>query len=313
MDAQASAAFLGISGPHSLSPTCHLNAAAAAAALHASSSSPNASMQRIPTHQEYLAAAAQRLGELQASAAGTAGLADHPLSLEASHRLAAANRVNRKRALSTSPYSEMDLGAIIRHSPTLLSGSSLALNAAASALTGGGISPGSSGSYGQLSPGTMSPALGLHHQAAAASHLQQLQAHFLRSAGHSPYLSSPQNSLLHTSAAAAAAVLHSQSSYFHHLRSSGVTTTTTTAGSTSSGAATTTTTMTNAGESVPSVVKPEEPSSNVVSSTVVEEEEGMSSSKPRSSSSAKKSAFSSQTKVLSQAPLNNAMIKTLYP
>ena len=74
-EAQASAALLGLPNPHSLSPTYHLSAAAAAAAaLH---HSPTSSLQRMPTHQEYLTAAAQRLGELQASA----GLMD-PLALE---------------------------------------------------------------------------------------------------------------------------------------------------------------------------------------------------------------------------------------
>ena len=74
---QASAALLGLPNPHSLSPpTYHLSAAAAAAAaaLH---HSPTSSLQRLPTQQEYLTAAAQRLGELQASA----GLMD-PIALE---------------------------------------------------------------------------------------------------------------------------------------------------------------------------------------------------------------------------------------
>lgn len=82
----------------------------------------------------------------------------------------------------------MDLSTLIRYSPTALH------------LLNGG-SPTSSGSYGHLSPGGLSP----FHSA----HLQQLQAHLIRSASSSPFLS-PQNSLqaslLHSSAAAAAAV-----------------------------------------------------------------------------------------------------------
>ena len=80
----------------------------------------------------------------------------------------------------------MDLSTLIRYSPTALH------------LLNGG-SPTSSGSYGHLSPGGLSP----FHSA----HLQQLQAHLIRSASTSPFLS-PQNSLqmLHSSAAAAAAV-----------------------------------------------------------------------------------------------------------
>ena len=81
-EAQASAALLGLPNPHSLSPTYHLNAAAAAAAAAAAlHHSPTSSLQRLPTQQEYLTAAAQRLGEIQAASA--AGLMD-PLALEGS-------------------------------------------------------------------------------------------------------------------------------------------------------------------------------------------------------------------------------------
>jgi hypothetical protein len=48
-------------------------------------------------------------------------------------------RTNRKRALSASPYPDLDLSALIRYSPTSLH-----------FLNG---SPGSSGSYGHLSTG----------------------------------------------------------------------------------------------------------------------------------------------------------------
>ncbi len=154
--------------------------------------SPTSSLRGV-THQDYLNAAAQRLGELQASAA--AGLTDPLNALEAS-RLAAASpslrasltRATRKRPLSASSYSVDDLSTLIRYSPTALH------------LLNGG-SPSSSGSYGHISP-AISPAL-VH-----SAHLQQLQAHIIRSASTSPFLS-PQNSLqasfLHNSAMAAAA------------------------------------------------------------------------------------------------------------
>lgn len=145
------------------------------------------------SHQEYLNAAA-RLSEMQASAA----------ALDPLNAIEASRRANRKRAISASPYSEVDLSTLIRYSPTALH----LLN---------GVSPTSSGSYGHLSPGALSPAL-VH-----SAHLQQLQAHLIRSASTSPFLS-PQNSLqaatlLHSSAAAAAAVsaaaaLHTPTPYF---------------------------------------------------------------------------------------------------
>ena len=149
-------------------------------------------------------------------------------------RFASLSRANRKRALSASPYSELDLSALIRYSPTSLH-----------FLNG---SPGSSGSYGHLSTGkshlsfplnmnrmfispvivkfisfrreqrnptfncfllagALSPAL-VH---SAHLHVQQLHAHLIRSASASPFLSpqnSLQNSLLHLSAAASALQHH---------------------------------------------------------------------------------------------------------
>lgn len=60
------AALLGLPPPHPLSPT-YLSA------LH-HHTSPNHSL-RLPSHQDYLNAAAQRLGELQATAAFQANAA----------------------------------------------------------------------------------------------------------------------------------------------------------------------------------------------------------------------------------------------
>ena len=52
-------------------------------------------------------------------------------------------RANRKRALSASPYSDLDLQAMIRYSPTSL-------------LLTGSRSSSTSGSYGHLSAGKQS-------------------------------------------------------------------------------------------------------------------------------------------------------------
>ena len=54
--------------------------------------------------------------------------------------LRASMRANRKRALSASPYSDLDLNAMIRYSPTSL-------------LLTGSRSSSTSGSYGHLSAG----------------------------------------------------------------------------------------------------------------------------------------------------------------
>ncbi|XP_065207373.1 transcriptional activator cubitus interruptus isoform X2 [Planococcus citri] len=98
-------------------------------------------------------------------------------------------RQNRKRALSNSPYSDtLDLNSMIRFSPnTLVS----LVNCSRSSST-------TSGSYGHLSAGSISPNLSLHRS--MTPHLQQLQAHLLRSGGLLPPLSahqSPTSSLYH--------------------------------------------------------------------------------------------------------------------
>lgn len=72
--------------------------------------------------------------------------------------------MSRKRALSSSPYSDsFDLGSMIRYSPTSL---------AASLVNGSRSSSASGGSYGHLSAGNLSPVLGLH--AAMPPHIQHL-------------------------------------------------------------------------------------------------------------------------------------------
>lgn len=78
-------------------------------------------------------------------------------------------RASRKRALSSSPYSDsFDINSMIRFSPNSLA-----------SIVNGSRSSSASGSYGHLSAGALSPALGVH----PGVHLQQLQAHLLRSAG----------------------------------------------------------------------------------------------------------------------------------
>ena len=57
-------------------------------------------------------------------------------------------RANRKRALSASPYSDLDLQAMIRYSPTSL-------------LLTGSRSSSTSGSYGHLSAGETKPGVGV--------------------------------------------------------------------------------------------------------------------------------------------------------
>lgn len=78
-------------------------------------------------------------------------------------------RQSRKRALSSSPYSDsFDINSMIRFSPNSLA-----------SIVNGSRSSSASGSYGHLSAGAISPALSMH----PGMHLQQLQAHLMRSAG----------------------------------------------------------------------------------------------------------------------------------
>lgn len=78
-------------------------------------------------------------------------------------------RQSRKRALSSSPYSDsFDINSMIRFSPNSLA-----------SIVNGSRSSSASGSYGHLSAGAISPALSMH----PGVHLQQIQAHIMRSAG----------------------------------------------------------------------------------------------------------------------------------
>lgn len=81
----------------------------------------------------------------------------------------ASIRQSRKRALSSSPYSDsFDINSMIRFSPNSLA-----------SIVNGSRSSSASGSYGHLSAGAISPAFTMHPE----MHLQQLQAHLMRSAG----------------------------------------------------------------------------------------------------------------------------------
>ncbi len=104
-------------------------------------------------------------------------------------------RQNRKRALSISPYSDtLELNSVIRFSPNTL----------VSLVNCSRSSSSSSGSYGHLSPGSISPNLSLHRS--MTPHLQHLQAHLMRSGALLPPLSahqSPPSSLYHATLAAA--------------------------------------------------------------------------------------------------------------
>lgn len=106
--------------------------------------------------------------------------------LSASRDSAAANSmmrasISRKRALSSSPYSDsFDINTMIRFSP----------NSLATIVNGSRSSSAASGSYGHLSAGTLSPALGMHAATAAIAAMPHLlQAHLLRASA----------SLLHSS------------------------------------------------------------------------------------------------------------------
>ncbi|XP_054280487.1 transcriptional activator cubitus interruptus [Macrosteles quadrilineatus] len=92
---------------------------------------------------------------------------------------------SRKRALSASPYTDsIDISSMIRISPNSLV-----------SIVNGSRSSSASGSYGHLSVGAISPALSMHP--GMAPHIQQLQAHLLRSGGLLPPLHPHQPGLYH--------------------------------------------------------------------------------------------------------------------
>ncbi|XP_017768085.1 PREDICTED: transcriptional activator cubitus interruptus isoform X2 [Nicrophorus vespilloides] len=144
---------------------------------------------RLPPHMEYLyslqhstANSIHGLG-LSPEYLSARGLTElHPASTLASseyHFSIDGSRLNsprpgsirqsRKRALSSSPYSDsFDINSMIRFSPNSLA-----------SIVNGSRSSSASGSYGHLSAGALSPALSVH----PGVHLQQLQAHLMRSAG----------------------------------------------------------------------------------------------------------------------------------
>ncbi|XP_073971913.1 transcriptional activator cubitus interruptus isoform X1 [Rhodnius prolixus] len=133
--------------------------------------SPTPPLHGLGLSGDYLASRGCTLGDLQ-QPPSTLTSSELPFSLDGS-RLASPRpaRQSRKRALSASPYSDLDLNSMIRFSP----------NSLVSIVNAASRSSSASGSYGHLSAGTLSPALSMHP--GMGPHLQQLQAHLLRSGG----------------------------------------------------------------------------------------------------------------------------------
>ncbi|XP_064537663.1 transcriptional activator cubitus interruptus [Drosophila montana] len=141
-----------------------------------------------------------------AAAAGSLASTDFHFSLDGNGRLGSPRpgggggsmraSVSRKRALSSSPYSDsFDINSMIRFSP----------NSLATIMNGSRASSAASGSYGHLSASAISPIAHAHHTT-MAPHLQQLQAHLLRASAGLLHPMTPQQA-----AAAAAAASYSMS------------------------------------------------------------------------------------------------------
>ncbi|GFY58051.1 transcriptional activator GLI3 [Trichonephila inaurata madagascariensis] len=91
-------------------------------------------------------------------------------------------RHGRKRALSSSPYSDFDINSMIRFSPSSLV-----------SFMNGSRSSSASGSYGHLSAGSLSPAMGVSPPA-VLPHFHQLH-HLMRQGLTSPFLLPPTSSM----------------------------------------------------------------------------------------------------------------------
>ncbi|XP_043071814.1 transcriptional activator cubitus interruptus [Drosophila grimshawi] len=143
-----------------------------------------------------------------AAAAGSLASTDFHFSLDGNGRLSSPRAggaggsmrasVSRKRALSSSPYSDsFDINSMIRFSPNSL---------AATLMNGGSRgSSAASGSYGHLAASPIA-----HAHSAMAPHLQQLQAHLLRASAGLLHPMTPQQaaaaatySMSHVASAAA--------------------------------------------------------------------------------------------------------------
>ncbi|KPU74646.1 uncharacterized protein Dana_GF19046, isoform C [Drosophila ananassae] len=112
-----------------------------------------------------------------AAAAGSLASTDFNFSIDGNRRLSSPRpaggsirtTISRKRALSSSPYSDsFDINSMIRFSP----------NSLATFMNGSRGSSAASGSYGHISAGTINPMA--HAHSALGPRLQQIQAHFLR-------------------------------------------------------------------------------------------------------------------------------------
>ncbi|XP_014246314.1 transcriptional activator cubitus interruptus isoform X2 [Cimex lectularius] len=136
---------------------------------------PAASLHGLGLPSDYLASRGCSLADLQ-QPPSTLTSAELSFSLDGS-RITSPRpaRQSRKRAHSASPYSDIDLNSMIRFSPNSLV-----------SIVNASRSSSASGSYGHLSAGTLSPALSMHP--GMGPHLQQIQAHLLRSGGLLPPL-----------------------------------------------------------------------------------------------------------------------------
>ncbi|EDW36518.1 GL18388 [Drosophila persimilis] len=112
-----------------------------------------------------------------AAAAGSLASTDFHFSIDGNGRLNSPRpaggsiraSVSRKRALSSSPYSDsFDINSMIRFSP----------NSLATIMNGSRASSAASGSYGHITAGAMSPMA--HAHTSITPRLQQIQAHLLR-------------------------------------------------------------------------------------------------------------------------------------
>ncbi|XP_034670430.1 transcriptional activator cubitus interruptus isoform X1 [Drosophila subobscura] len=166
------------------------------------------------------------LGELHhaavaaAAAAGSLASTDFHFSIDGNGRLnsprpaggSIRGSVSRKRALSSSPYSDsFDINSMIRFSP----------NSLATIMNGSRASSAASGSYGHIAANALSPMT--HAHTSIAPRLQQIQAHLLRASAGLLHPLTPQHaaaasfSMTHAANAAALGLgdVHSKQKDLH--------------------------------------------------------------------------------------------------
>ncbi|XP_022217464.2 transcriptional activator cubitus interruptus [Drosophila obscura] len=164
------------------------------------------------------------LGELHhaavaaAAAAGSLASTDFHFSIDGNGRLNSPRpatgsiraSVSRKRALSSSPYSDsFDINSMIRFSP----------NSLATIMNGSRASSAASGSYGHIAASALSPMT--HAHTSIAPRLQQIQAHLLRASAGLLHPMTPQQaaaasfSMTHAANAAALGLSDSKPKDLH--------------------------------------------------------------------------------------------------